>query len=121
MKLANLQIEQRIWMKQNFPDREPWMQLVGAMEELGELAHAHLKRAEKVRDGEAKFLEQAKDAVGDIVIFLAGYCNDNGLDLERCVADTWKKVRARNWIKCPVNGESKPASPNPSTAPLPRS
>lgn len=42
--LRKLQEEQKPWVKHNFGDRPSWMPLLGAVEELGELAHAHLKK-----------------------------------------------------------------------------
>ncbi len=66
--LRKLQEEQKPWVIHNFGDRPSWMPLLGLMEELGELAHAHLKEAQGIRL-EENHIENAKDAVADIVIF----------------------------------------------------
>lgn len=94
--LRKLQDEQRPWVKHNFGDRPSWMPLLGIMEELGELAHAHLKQAQGIRTSE-DHEAMAKDAVADIVIFLADYCSSRGFDLEALVTETWAQVRQRDW------------------------
>lgn len=94
--LRQLQDEQRPWVAHNFPERTTWMPLLGVMEELGELAHAHLKQAQGIRTHE-DHNELARDAVADIVIFLADYCSARGFDLETLVSETWAKVKQRDW------------------------
>ena len=51
LTFRRLQDEQRPWVEHNFAGREPWKPLVGAMEELGELAHAHLKWIPRAIEG----------------------------------------------------------------------
>ena len=100
--LRRLQAEQVPWIKHNFGDRPSWMPLLGAVEELGELAHAHLKQAQGIRvseDHDAK----AKDAIADVVIFLADYCTARGFDLESLVMETWDKVKLRDWKANPAD------------------
>lgn len=101
--LRQLQDEQRPWVQHNFGDRPSWMPLLGVMEELGELAHAHLKKAQGIRTNEDHDA-QAADAVADIVIFLADYCSAVGIDLESVVRDTWAEVRKRDWKANPKKG-----------------
>lgn len=91
-----LQDQQRPWVKHNFGDRPAYYPLLGAVEELGELAHAHLKQEQGIRtteDHEAN----AKDAVADTIIFLADYCSSRGWDLQEIVEVTWADVRKRDW------------------------
>jgi NTP pyrophosphatase (non-canonical NTP hydrolase) len=77
-------------------------------EEVGELAHAHLKHEQGIRGlTDEQYIEQAADAVGDVVIYLASYCNSNGIDLDRCVHAAWKEVSARDWIKYPHDGRTR--------------
>jgi NTP pyrophosphatase (non-canonical NTP hydrolase) len=102
--LRNLQEEHRHWSKRNFGNRPSWMPLLGVMEELGELAHAHLKKAQGIRTAE-NHDENAKDAVADIVIFLADYCNATGIDLESVVSETWAAVKKRDWKANPESGD----------------
>lgn len=106
MTLDQLQKEQKDWSDRNFPDQKPHQSLLGLIEEVGELSHAHLKTEQGIRVNEDHLAAKA-DAVGDIVIYLAGYCNHNGLNLEECVAETWEKVKMRDWNKNKNNGEVK--------------
>lgn len=110
--LRRVQDEQRPWVKHNFGDRPSWMPLLGVMEELGELAHAHLKREQGIRTNEDHDAK-ARDAVADIVIFLADYCSATGIDLESVVLETWEQVKQRDWKADPATAQPAPAAPKP--------
>lgn len=101
--LRDLQQEQYAWIKHNFPNRKNYQPLLGVMEELGELTHAHLKHEQNIRTSEDHYLKKI-DAVGDIVIFLTDYCTANNIDLEDAVTKTWNDVKKRDWIRFPKNG-----------------
>lgn len=104
LTLRRLQDEQRPWVEHNFAGREPFYPLLGAVEELGELAHAHLKALQGIR-GTAEEHHAAKvDAVADAIIFLADYCTANGIDMQQALEDTWARVKVRDWKADPVNG-----------------
>jgi len=64
------------------------------MEEGGELAHAFLKRHQGIRK---VTLDDVGDAVGDIIVYLADFCNAYGIDLQESVDETWDKVKYRDW------------------------
>lgn len=98
--LKQLQEEQKPWVLHNFGNRPTWMPLLGAVEELGELAHAHLKEAQGIRTNE-NHIENAKDAIADIIIYLADYCSSRGFDFQEIVQSTWDKVKQRDWKKNP--------------------
>ena len=102
--LRKLQEEQKPWVKHNFGDRPAWMPILGIMEELGELAHAFLKRAQGIRTNE-DHSEDIKDAVADIVIFLSDFCSSEGIDFESVVQETWDKVKQRDWKNDSANGK----------------
>jgi NTP pyrophosphatase (non-canonical NTP hydrolase) len=104
--LRILQQQVRDWAKQNFGDVPTWMPLMGAMEELGELSHAHLKEAQGIRLQE-NHPEKAKDAIGDIIIYLAHYCSVRRFDLEDIVNETWAGVSKRDWKKDSSTGHIK--------------
>src|SRR5260370_35804177 len=109
MTLKELQQEVAIWADKNFKYRERHQQLLGVIEEVGELAHAHLKNEQRIR-GQEDILKTAADkidAIGDIVIYLADYCNTNDLNLSACVDSTWSIVKQRDWIKYPTDGRTK--------------
>ena len=94
LDITGLQQQQKKWMDKNFPDAKKYQCLLGVVEEVGELSHAHLKMEQGIRDVS---VDDVKDAIGDIVIFLCGYCNTNGYDLWSCVADAWDEVSKRDW------------------------
>lgn len=106
MTFKQLQEEQREWVAHNFAGRKPYMPLLGVAEECGELCHAHLKGEQGIRYTPEVVLAKKKDAVGDILIYLADYCSANDIDLEECVTYTWGKVKQRDWIKNPMNANT---------------
>ena len=103
LTLEQLQGEAWEWVQHNFPNGQPYQPLLGAMEELGELCHAHLKMEQGIREADN---EDKWDAVGDIVVYLADYCNRNGIDLAKAVEMVWESVKFRDWIKYPKNGRT---------------
>lgn len=102
--LKNVQEEQKTWAVKNFGHQPGWRSILGVMEEVGELAHAYLKNDQGIRISE-NHDEQMNDAVGDIVIYLADFCNNMGIDLEQIVSETWATVKKRDWTKNRINGE----------------
>lgn len=104
LTLRQLQQEQVVWQEHNFPSRDNYYPLLGAMEELGELAHAHLKSLQKIRGSAVEHRAKASDAVADIVIFLADYCSANGIDFQDALNVTWEMVSKRDWKRDPVSG-----------------
>ncbi len=105
--IQRLQNDHQKWLRRNFPGQQAHDALLGLTEEVGELAHAHLKAQQAIRGTLEEHREAAADAIGDIVIYLLSYCNTNGYDLNRCIRDAWTEVRERDWIKYPKNGVSK--------------
>lgn len=77
--LAVVQDEMVGWQKHNFPGRPNWIPLLGAVEEMGELAESD-KRTDIL------------DAVGDIVIYLCDYSNSMSYNLSE-LWDEQKSVR----------------------------
>lgn len=72
---------------------------LGVNEEAGELTHSVLKRAQGIRLYESGVGEDAeKDAVGDIIVYLADFCYRRGYDLDECVRRAWHgEVSEREW------------------------
>lgn len=104
--LKILQEEVALWALENFgrdvPQHQP---LLGVGEEVGELMHAQLKYEQGIRGYDVqKFSADGVDAIGDIMIYLADYCNRAGFSLDECVRTTWEKVRRRDWKKDPEGG-----------------
>jgi len=106
LTFKQLQDEQRPWVEHNFPGREAVDPLLGAVEELGELAHAQLKMRLGIRGTEAEHKEHAADSVADVIIFLSDYCTAMGFDLQSIMEKTWADVKQRDWQMDPLNGEA---------------
>ena len=95
MKNINeLQKEQKLWTLENFGDCPTWQPLLGIMEELGELAHAHLKQEQGIRK-EEDHVVGAQDAIGDIMFFLLDYCNRRNWDLQELAWQSWSIIKKR--------------------------
>lgn len=126
LSLKQLQEEQKSWVQHNFPNRESYMPLLGAIEEIGELSdlepddkhlfqlfkslakisHHHLKKEQKIRVSEDHDKEIA-DGIADCIIFLSDYSEAKGFDLQRIVEETWNKVKNRDWQRWKINGKDK--------------
>lgn len=96
----------KAWRDVQFPDATAEDQLIGVMEELGELAHAYHKQKFGIRGFEKGVVSgEELDAVGDIVAFLVGYCDKRGINMQDAVEYAWAQVKNRDWKKNPNNGE----------------
>lgn len=89
-----IQNEQAVWAGEKFAGQTREQSALGVAEEAGELCHATLKRSQGLID-EDTFCDKAKDAVGDVAIFLIDYCNLNGWDFQAIVQETWEHVKNR--------------------------
>lgn len=99
-----LQERHRVWALRNFGEHPSYWPLLGATEELGELAHAHLKAEQGIRGTAEEHRAAKRDAIADCIIFLADYCSCEGFDLEELMVETWEKVEKRDWVKDKQNG-----------------
>ena len=106
--LCNLQDEVMAWVDYNFPGstQGDTMPLLGVMKKVGQLSDSHIRTNEPHKHDPEKARELKKASIGDIVIYLADYCNQQGLDLDQCVEARWVEVRARDWKAFPKNGLS---------------
>ena len=102
--LKHLQTEVDKWQQRNFAPICPYQPLLGLQEEVGELAHAHLKQEQNIRGLWQEHQQAKKDAVGDILIYLAAYCAVNEVDLNSAAEETWLKVSQRDWKTDPKTG-----------------
>lgn len=96
------------WASRNFPMPDEGRQILrcalGVSEEAGELAHAILKADQGIRGNQSKHDEDAKDAIGDIVLYAMHLCSLKGWDLHSIVQDTATKVLERDWQADPDSG-----------------
>lgn len=99
MRLKDLQEQLKPWVEYNFGEHPSWHALLGVQEEVGELAHAYLKREQKIRGTTEQHNIAIKDAIADTIIFLADFANHEGIDLEETLALVWNLVKQRDWRK----------------------
>lgn len=110
--LNKLRLEQNKWATKNFGASRPshWP-LIGAFEELGELAHAHLKWEQGIRGTAEEHEVAAKDAFADTIIYLCDYATRRGWkDIEEIIGTVWNQVKQRDWKKDPIRGQNASAS-----------
>lgn len=79
LTFEQLQAELRPWVEHNFGKRPSWQPALGLQEEAGELAHAVLKKAQGIRGTPEKHDAAIRDAVADLAIFLADWCNGHAI------------------------------------------
>lgn len=112
MNLKEFQKEVVQWSDYNFGESRgidaAKDRLLGVQEEVGELSHAILKLTQGIRMGE-DHIGNAKDAVGDIMIYLADFCGKMGFCLDTCITDAWDVVKQRNWKNNPITGKAETA------------
>ncbi len=87
------------WSYKNFGNHygTGYRNLLGIVEEVGELSHAQLKGEQGIRHTPEEILQMKKDAIGDIIIFLCNYCDSQKLSLHECVNLAWNEIKDRNW------------------------
>lgn len=104
VNMEQIEHEVHAWAVKNFPNAQPYQPLLGALEELGELSHAHLKMEQGIRGSFRDHQLKKIDAVGDIVIYLIHYCLLNGIAFSTTLENTWNYVKERNWVVNKENG-----------------
>jgi NTP pyrophosphatase (non-canonical NTP hydrolase) len=98
-ELKETQRAVKAWSTKNFGDQPSYRPLLGIVEEVGELCHAHLKGEQGIRHTPEEILSLKKDALGDILIYVMDYCSREGLSLDECLFEAWKEVARRDWRK----------------------
>ena len=96
--LKAIQDEVGVWADKNFGKQAAYKPLLGIVEELGELTHAQLKMEQGIRINE-DHTEAAKDAIGDLMVYLMHYCYVRGFNIEEIIEMVWEEVSQRNWNK----------------------
>lgn len=99
-----LQLEVGEWSRKNFPNNRQDNPFYGVVEEVGELAHALLKQDQGIRGTFEEHTNDAKDAVGDILVYLADFCERRNWSMQEIVEEVWGKVKQRDWTKNQKDG-----------------
>jgi hypothetical protein len=112
--LDELQRKHFEWAQRNFGDVPSYIPLLGAVEELGELAHYYVKGFQGIRQGadaEVDIVAESQDSVADVVIFLMDFCSRSGWNFREILVSTLEKVWQRDWRNNPKDGGVKAAQP----------
>ncbi len=72
-----IQKEKHVWQEHNFPNTPTWAPILGMVEEIGELSKAFI-----LHD-----TAEMKDAIGDVIIYMADLCNFTNLNLQELWED----------------------------------
>ena len=133
--LPALQAKVAAWADYNFPETAAVARercTLGVAEEAGELAearinlqvavgrlaHSVLKQAQGIRGSVEEHEEAAKDAIGDIVVFLLHLCHSQKWSFAQIVTETVNSVTQRNWRDNPTDGAATaPSADATSTEP----
>lgn len=103
MDIRQLQREVGEWHRRNFPEASIVEIALKAAEEVGELAAACGKLYSGIGDRSDLWAKE-RDAIGDIAIVLAAYCQKAGIVMELAIEETWQQVSKRDWIADPIRG-----------------
>lgn len=96
--LDSIQRDLAGWQEENFDPVDPKIRILqlslGVSEETGELAHSILKSSQGIRKDQ-NHEDAAKDAVGDICIYLMQLCTAKGWSFEDVIKETANHVMRR--------------------------
>lgn len=107
MNLIEIQAEHKAWIARNFPTQTRDEVVLGMVEEMGELAHHLLKRAQGIRGDGVDHDAEIRDACADLVIFMLGLADHEGFFVQDAVEEAWMQVRERDWVRFPHDGRTK--------------
>lgn len=94
------------WVSANFPEATKEDAVLGAIEELGELAHAMLKYKSRIRGFEDEIAYRAAvvDAAVDVYLYLLHLMLLMGEDYETAILRMSAHVHQRDWKAHPKTG-----------------
>lgn len=104
--LSDLQVALARWQVKNFGGATAEQIALGVCEEAGEVAHAVLKAAQRIRgqDDAEKHREDVGDAIADCAIYLAQMATLYRLDFATLFAETARVVMQRSWTANRMDG-----------------
>lgn len=94
--VAQTQAEIGAWSREQFGDQDSVNPLIGAQEELGEVAQITLKRRQGIREDE--FTNQDLEIeVADVIIYLMDFCERNNVSMAHGLEEAQRKVLGRDF------------------------
>jgi hypothetical protein len=108
LTFAQLQEEQKEWLKQHLPDTIPFAFVLAALEELKRLDQDEEKIAGKIRneiacglrpegpnrwDMPEEFKAKVVDTIALVILLLTGCCSGLGMNLQEVLEKTWVGVK----------------------------
>ncbi len=87
--LKQLQTEHKAWAERNFPGAPDTQSFFGMVEELGEMADSLTLIMYK----DSKGFDHFKDAIADIIIFMAHFANANNIDMSEFNSDISENMK----------------------------
>ena len=100
MDLERMQGEIKAHMESQGVKQTDELMLIGALEELGEVAHALLKYRQKVMGYTTeKCLAEIADGVGDVIIYLSQLCQETGISIETSLMEAADRVLNRTYAE----------------------
>jgi NTP pyrophosphatase (non-canonical NTP hydrolase) len=103
--IRRIQRRIHVWAEKNFGKHPSWHPLLGMGEEMGELQHAYLKRAQGIRGTPEQHKAEIIDALGDFMVYMCEFTTDEGIDIEDTLDFVWTQVEKRDWTKNRLNGQ----------------
>lgn len=86
------------WSEREFDDQPSWIPLLGAVEELGEVAKILVKRKQGIREDELDLSdEELEKEVADVIIYLMDFCHREDISLPDGVARKSMEVLDREF------------------------
>jgi len=90
------QAEIGAWSREQFGDQDSVNPLIGAQEELGEVAQITLKRRQGIREDEFTN-EDLEIEVADVIIYLMDFCERNDVSMSNGLEQAQRKVLGRDF------------------------
>jgi NTP pyrophosphatase (non-canonical NTP hydrolase) len=108
--LKKMQDEIIEWSHRNFGD-VPNSQIpirissfLGMVEEVGEIAHAILKKSQGIRGTDEEHDEAISDGIADLLVYTLDFCGRTDRNSEELLTKVWAKVKQRDWTKNKKDG-----------------
>jgi NTP pyrophosphatase (non-canonical NTP hydrolase) len=90
------------FVRRNFDSMSPLERGLLLAEETGELCRALLKRHQRIRGSYEDWSGEVRKEAADVAIGLLALAYLEGFSLENAVAERWRHVSARDFVRDPI-------------------